>query len=457
MPWTGKQEASALVAQRQYPEETSKQQIAEEIPLSWRADSTLWGYVTKYYLKGSGAGFVVPPYAAYWERIWGATPVEDLPKYKDLYAFTPYIKACIDVTVNLAISPGFELEGGEDAVREWLMDWCDEHNILQTLRIVATDMLVFGGGFFEICGRAEALEPEAWWLKCLDPVNMRVRRDAYGQVLGYVQLLTMPPVTFTAQEISHIRWGAKSWWYEYNYGISLLRPLLKIQAYLDMLEADLAVITHCYTKPMLWIQAGRPEQPFGDTQLSQLMQSFASRGQATDVFTRGDVNVKPLTSLTRDIKVDYWLDYLYKQRESVLAVPKIFLGEAEGTNRATADIVMQEFCCRLRMLEQLISEDLETDLFAQLIEAKFGKGKEIPHAAWRPVWEPTLDLKAKYIGELVQLGVILPSEARPQLGYPVQPSDEAIQAAKMLPQPRGPLKGLMSPSSEETEGIPQGD
>jgi hypothetical protein len=192
MPWTGKQEKPGLQAQREYPEAVSKQQIAEEIPLSWRADSILWGYVTKYYLKGSGAGFVVPPYAAYWERIWGATPIEDLPKYKDLYAFTPYIKASIDVTVNLAISPGFELEGGEDVVREWLMDWCDQHNFLQTLRVIATDMLVFGGGMFEICGKAEELPPEQWWLKPLDPTNMRVRRDAYGQVLGYLQLLTMP-------------------------------------------------------------------------------------------------------------------------------------------------------------------------------------------------------------------------------------------------------------------------
>lgn len=72
MPWKGKIEEPGLVAQRQYPEEIAKQQIAEEIPLRWRADSILWGYVTKYYLKGSGAGFVVPPYAAYWERIWGA-------------------------------------------------------------------------------------------------------------------------------------------------------------------------------------------------------------------------------------------------------------------------------------------------------------------------------------------------------------------------------------------------
>jgi len=445
------------VAQRQYPEAIAEKQIAEEIPLSWRSDSLLWGYVTKYYLKGSGAGFVVPPYAAYWERIWGATPVEDLPRYKELYAFTPYIKACIDVTVNLAISNGFELEGGDDAVREWLLDWCDGHNILQTLRIIATDMLVFGGGMFEIC-REDGQAPEEWWLKPLDPVNMRVRRDAYGQVIGYVQLLTMPPVVFTPQNIVHVRWGAKSWWYEFNYGISLLRPLLKIQALIDQFENDMATIIHCYTKPMLWIQAGRPDQPFGDTQLNQLMQAFSQRGVATDVFTRGDVNVKPLTSLTRDIKVDYWLSYLYQQRSAVLGVPKIFLAEdLGGTNRATADIVMQEYCARLRMLQTLIGENIETDLFAQLVETKFGKGVEVPHIAWKPVWEPTLDLKAKYIGELVQLGIILPSEAKPPLGYSEQPSEEAIQAAKLLPPPRGPVKGLMAPSSEETEGIPAGD
>jgi hypothetical protein len=453
MPWTSERDSHGLQAQRQYPEGISKQQIAEEIPLSWRADSILWGYVTKYYLRGSGAGFVVPPYAAYWERIWGATPIEDLPRYKDLYAFTPYIKASIDVTVNLAISNGFTLEGSDDAVLEWLQDWCDEHNILQTLRIIATDMLVFGGGFFEICGRAENILPEEWSLKPLDPVNMRVRRTAYGDVIGYVQLLTMPPVVWAPQDICHIKWGAKSWWYEYNYGTSLLRPLLLIQSLINQLQTDLAVITHLYTKPMLWIQAGTPQTPFSDAQLNQLMTAFSQRDVATDVFTRGDVNVKPLTSLTKDIKLDYWRNYLYKEREAVLGVPKIFLGQAEGTNRATADVVMQEFVCRLRMLQNLIGEMLEIDLFAHLIEAKYGEGVEIPHIAWKPIWEPTLDVKAQYIGNLVQLGIILPSEARPQLGYPIQPSEEDIQASKLLPPPKGGVKSLPSPeNADNTDG-----
>jgi hypothetical protein len=404
-----------FVAQRMAPPDISKRQIEEEIPITWKTDQALMGYVQKYILKASGIGFVTPPYMAYWERIWGATPIEDLPKYKDLYTFTPYIKASIDVTVNLALSNGFELEGGRDDVRQWLQDWLDEHNILQTLRIIATDMLVSGNAYLELCRHEDGVIE---WLKPLDPVHMRVRRDAFGNVFGYVQLLTFPPVTFTAQDIVHFRWGAKSWWYEFSYGTSQLRPLLLIQALIDDFQTDMATIMKVYTKPMLNVQCGTPERPFSDTQLAGVVAAFQDRQPATDVFTRGDVKAEVIPSMTKDIKVEWWLQYLHRQREAVLGVPKIFLGESEGTNRATADIVMQEYITRLRMLEEIMGDTLETVLFKQLIESEWGEGEEIPTAKWRPIWEPTLQDKAKFLGDLVEKGVILPKEARQQLGFP---------------------------------------
>jgi hypothetical protein len=406
-------------AQRLAPEELSRRQMEEEIPLSWKADGQLWGYVTKYMLKGSGAGFVTLPYTAYWERLWGATPIEDLPTYKDLYTFTPYIKAAIDVTVNLSISQGFELEGPDEAIVKWLSDWCDEHNVLQDLRIVATDMLVFGNAFLEICRDEQTGTVE--WLKPLDPVHMRVRRDAYGNVLGYIQLLTFPPVTFASTDIVHFRWGAKSWWYEFSYGTSILRPLLKLQAYIDQLETDLATIIHCYTKPMLVVKAGTPEKPFSDPQLTALMQAFQNRQAATDVFVRGDVSVDVIKSMTRDVNVQFWLNYLLIQRDAVLGVPKIYMGQSEGTNRATADVVMQEYVTRLRMIQEIIGDVLETVLFRQLIEAEYGEGVEIPTVEWRPIWEPNVADKAKYVSQLVETGILQISEARTELGFSAEP------------------------------------
>ncbi len=406
-----------FAAQRHVPQEISKRQMEEEVPFSWKADNMLWGYVNRYMLKGSGAGFVTPPYTAYWDRLWGATPIEDLPKYKDIYTFTPYIKAALDVTINLAISNGFELEGGDDDVREWLTDWLDEHNALETLRISGVDMLVFGNAYLEIC-REEGMPPEEWWLKPLDPVHMRVRRDAYGNVFGYIQLLTFPPVAFTAQDIIHLRWSPKSWWYEFSYGTSQLRALLKIQALIDQLEDDMAIIIHTYTKPMLVVKAGTPERPFSDPQLTALMEAFSTRQAATDVFVRGDVSVDVIQSMTKDVNVQFWLDYLYTQREAALGVPKIFMGKSEGTNRATAEVVMQEYVTRLRMLQEAIADVLETVLFKQLLNAKFGEGVEIPKVKWRPIWEPTIQDKGKMYCDLVDKGIIYAKEARPRLGFP---------------------------------------
>jgi hypothetical protein len=419
-------------AQRQVSPDVGKRQIEEEVPLSWKKDEMLWGYVSRYMISGSGAGFVTPPYTAWWDRVWGVTPIEDLPKYKDLYTFTPYIKASIDVTVNLAISNGFELNGGDNAVREWLTDWLDEQNILHTLRIAATDMLVFGNAYLEIC--LDETSGGVAWLKPLDPVYMRPRRDAYGNVFGYIQLLTVPPVVFTAQDMVHLQWGAKSWWYEWSYGTSLLRPLLKTQALIDQFEDDMAVICHTYSKPMLIVKAGTAERPFSDAQIQTLMEAFRDRKAATDVFVRGDVTVDVLPSLTKDVNVQFWLDYLYKQREAVLGVPKIFLGESQGTNRATAEVVMQEYVTRLRMMQEIIGDVLETVLFKQLVQAEFGEGVEIPKVQWRPIWEATIEDKAKFVSDLVQNSIITVQEARMQLGYPAEPEDQGLP--QLLPKPK---------------------
>jgi hypothetical protein len=270
---------------------------------------------------------------------------------------------------------------------------------------------------------------------------MRVRHNEYGDIFGYIQLLTFPPVVFEAQDMVHFRWGAKSWWYESSYGTSLLRPLLKVQALLDQLEDDLSVICHTYSKPMLVVKAGTPERPFSDAQLQSLMEAFRDRKPATDVFVRGDVAVDVVPSMTKDVNIQFWLDYLYKQREAVLGVPKIFLGESEGTNRATAEVVMQEYVTRLRMLQEIIGDILETVLFKQLIKHEFGEGVEIPKVQWRPIWEATIEDKSKFVSDLVQNGIITVAEARMQLGYPAQPEDQGIR--QLMPKPKSEGKKIV--------------
>jgi hypothetical protein len=396
--------------------DVSTQQMQEQIPFSWRTDSQLYSYVnSKYRQPASGAGFVSQPYTAIWDLVWGVTPVEDLAKYKDLATRIPYIAASIRVKANMAISNGFELEGGDEDVRNWLMDWCEKHNFLQTLRVVAWDMMVYGNAYQELCSD-ENVPPELWWLKGLDPVHMRVRRDEYGNVFGYIQLLTFPPVPFTAQEIMHFKNEPKSNWYEAIYGTSEIRPLILNQAYIDSYERDMATIIGVYLKPMLVVKAGTPERPFNDTQLGTLMEAFSDRRPNTDVF----LNFEP------------WMNYLERQRKAILGVPEIFLGEPSGTNRATADIVMQEFVTRLRMLQEIMGDDVETMHFTRLVEAKFGEGTEVPHIKWKPIWEPSLQEKSAIYATLVQANAARISEWRVAVGLPKEmpPETNALPVPK---------------------------
>ncbi len=137
------------------------------------------------------------------------------------------------------------------------------------------------------------------------------------------------------------------------------------------------------------------------------------------------------------------------QRAAVLGVPKIFMGESEGSNRATADIVMQEYVTRLRMLQEMIGDTLETALFAALIKTEFGEGAEVPECKWRPIWEPTWQEKAKALGDLTVQSVILPQEARTPLGFP----EEYPEQVEKNP---APILGKVSTSQTDDEALASG-
>jgi hypothetical protein len=180
----------------------------------------------------------------------------------------------------------------------------------------------------------------------------------------------------------------------------------------------MAVISHLYTKPMLVVKGGTPEKPFTGPQLNELIDSFSARTVASDVFVRGDCAVEAIPSMTRQINIKWWLDYMHEMREAVLGVPKIFMGHSEGTNRATADTVMQEYVTRLRMIQENNSDQLETCLFKQLIRREFGEDVEVPSCKWRPIWEPTVQEIGPLIDTLAKDGIIERSEARLRLGFP---------------------------------------
>ena len=128
---------------RNVPNAVAISQRESEVPVAWRGDWSLMQYVNNYCLKASGIGFVSSPYTSLWDRIWGVTPVEDLPKFKALYSFVPRIQAAVDVKVNLEISNGFTLRSNLSATL--LEEWVESHDLLDTNHLQKRRMRRFSG------------------------------------------------------------------------------------------------------------------------------------------------------------------------------------------------------------------------------------------------------------------------------------------------------------------------
>jgi hypothetical protein len=405
---------------RNVPPDAAQQQINEEIPFRTTRDAVLQEYLNKYTLKSAGIGFVTPPYNSLYDRIWGVTPIDDLPKLQALYEYNPYVAASVDVRVNLTVSNWLELEGGNSIFNDYLSEWLDSHNVPSVARIQENNALVNGFSITELCRDEDNQRVE--WLKPLDPLYVRIRRDAYMNVFGYIQLLSVPPAIFEPQDILRTLHNQGSGRYNSAYGVSLLRSMLLIQALTDDFQHDMATIMKIYTKPILAYQCGTEKAEWSDIKLQNFINGMAERQQGTDLAFKHDVNPIPIDSMTRNLRVEWWLNYLLQQREAQLGVPKIFLGQSEGTNRATADIVMQEFVTRLRMRQEHIKYTYETELFPAILQGDFPGSlitpDKIPKIEWRPIWEPSADIMVDQQIALFQAGLIGDLEARAKLGLP---------------------------------------
>ena len=333
------------------------------------------------------------------------------------------------------------MEGGTATFRDFLEEWIESHDMLATMRSEETDALVFGTSYTEPCMDEDSSRVE--WLKTLDPCYMRVRQDCYKNIFGYAQLSSYPPVVFDPEEIYRTLNGVKSWQFENAYGTSSLRSILHIQALIDDFQVDMAKIMKIYTKPMLVLQCGgdgRPGEPlpWSDAQIQALSTEVAMRDQGTDLTVRGDVKVNPQASMTKDLKAEWWIEYLERQRDSQLGVPKIFLGESEGCKPCDCRYCYARIChAAYECVRKHRSGVYETQLFPLILRGDFPDSlivpDKIPKIKWKPIWEPPTDIKMSRVIDLYNNMLMGDVEARAELGMP-----EAIKGNLKPQQPTQP-------------------
>ena len=265
-------------------------------------------------------------------------------------------------------------------------------------------------------------------LKPLDPLWMRVCRDAFGNIIGWVQWgLTPIPQAILNEKLVVFRWMPKSWAHENAYGTSVLMPVQRHVSFIVQSEEDMKVFWHQYAKPMLVAYGGTSEKPYPNAALSAIANKLFTRGPTTDVVMPGDTKVEMMqsgagkgTSQTFALYVKYLREKIYE----TLGVPSILMNLPGDTSRGTSDVTLQAFIAEEEMIQEYVGEQVLAQILEPEVRRRFADkypSGNIPlmHAVFAPVLEEDRNKKFDRIVKGVGMQPFMTvNEARAQVGLP---------------------------------------
>ena len=219
-------------------------------------------------------------------------------------------------------------------------------------------------------------------IKTLDPRNMRTRRDPYGTMHGYIQLLAFPPVVFDTKQICMIRRGAKSWGIYNLYGSSDVQSLIRTQEMIWQIENDLAILTsNLVTQPGIFSGPkdmdlqNLPE--FSEEKFNEQFENFANTEPGSKVSMYGNVDFTEFTQPGSAAGVSFkFLEYLETRRKVGLGVPASVFGAQENVGtQTTSTNAWNNFVVNRKFDQDCMSKFIMTQIFPIIIEqeAKFDK------------------------------------------------------------------------------------
>ena len=461
--------------------------------------------------EGSGAGFVQTPFSDIYTKTYGVTTNADLPTYRKIFRSQPDVQQAIQLQVTMSMGKGFVITHKDKEVQDYLNKFYDDVNLLQSSLVMCQDMLVYGTSFSEIqwtdreqkqeqiytyqnaevttseifefnlngkvqtlcaSGSTEPLiapaisrsssgskvdeKPYIVGLKCLDPIYMKIRQDSWGNQLGYTQWMTSPPIYLENDCMVCIKNRPTSIGMEGVYGVSQLQAILKNYDLLNQFENDAYTWVHSRAVPPLIARGGSdPQHPYTNAQMQDLMKKLGGRTAASILGVKSDVELVELMGAARNLNLDWWLNYLLTRRYQALGVPPIMMGVSEGSNRATGEVVFQDFITRLQLIQKLMGDALETQVLMPLVEAKFGSGKEKPKIVWKPIVEEDRNMRSQRLIQALQGRAISINEFRQAIGY--ERIEDRPDLDEVNPAPEVPPSNLLGPPKpgEASQGAPK--
>ncbi|MGP3667617.1 MAG: hypothetical protein ACKD6N_03505 [Candidatus Bathyarchaeota archaeon] len=169
---------------------------------------------------------VVEPYFEFWST-WGKPQPVSYSQLYGYYKTHPLVKSSVDSLAGMVAGPGFytTVDNGEDSRQTRAKEIVDEFNAKvnmdELLLEIVKDMLITGNSFLEKIFNENGRLTR---VKRLPTAKMKIVRDRFGEIQGYVEEATGARVEFNPEEIVHFKWNDVEM---SGYGVGIVEPVAR--------------------------------------------------------------------------------------------------------------------------------------------------------------------------------------------------------------------------------------
>ncbi|AIY89909.1 phage portal protein [Geoglobus acetivorans] len=327
--------------------------------------------------------------------------------YEEAYFTSVDISTAIDLIAHFAVTE-FQFSGSEQDVKKAEM-FAREMKLRTRLINDIRTMLIYGNAYEYLADSEIGIE-----MQFLNPKNVKVRIDEYGDVVAYVYSVAGEENDLQPERVLHFAYGRIG---NSPYGYSLVHQVYNLLKLKQKLELMAAILAYKMGHPLLHAKVKNPAM------IPEVEKVLQNRVQTNYDATNVEDQIAIVNQIVTDDAVDLnaissqldlkglveMIQYLQGQIDKALKVPRVFYGEPEGSNRATSYNQLKTFSLFLQSLRSAIKEELEAKLFPLLgldVEIEFEEIVIEDEMIW-----------GELATQLYQAGIIDTDEARKLIGF----------------------------------------
>ena len=367
--------------------------------------------------------------------------VKNWDTYEKLYLEHTDTQAHLDIITALVVGNGFRFVGDEQGVK-LCEEFAKQVNLHQVLENCVLTCLIFGNSYAVIVRDDDSLPTveNSFGISLFipHPRKMRLIVNKYGEIDYYwydpnANFVGEPEYKLDPRFVMHFRLKNYA---DKPYGLSLLHSAFKVLTIKSKIEQMVSVMAYRSSHGLIWAKVTLTEQdksidPKTGKTLAELKIEEVGRTLSNRVRVQGDEGeIKIMNNLvfSQDVElknlavqndfagVAKVLEHLQNQVDRALKVPRVFLGEPEGSNRATSYNQLLVFKLFIESIQRKFESEINRKLIpliADGVEFRFNP----------PLKEDVSEL-VDQATKLYQYGIITEEEAREWINLPPKPSEE---------------------------------